>query len=195
MSQEKQDYFKNLNVPAFLERPDVQAFIGPNFEKFKEKWLKDYAKSKDAARMLVRHHWNLMAFLFWPAWFAYRKMWKNLLMFSGAFMAIFVLESVWVHGGHNPIPSAAYTGVHLVIGLMATNMYFMHVVNFFHDNAKTSPTEMNTLISEKGGTSWVLAVAGALVYLVAVIGVIILSDAIFPPPQQAPAAITGTATG
>lgn len=172
--QSQGDYLRALDVPSFLERPDVAAFVGPNLDTFKVKWLKDWERTKGAHKMM-KFHWNPMAFVFWFTWFSYRKMWAEFASVTGVFCAAMFLEAWYEQHGGN-IPDSAFSGMQIVLGFMATSLYFQRVARFFYFH----PNPTQEQVAQAGGVSIPGAIAGTIAYLAAIFGTLYIADMIFP---------------
>jgi len=185
IQHEYKEHLKNLDVPAFLERPDVQAFVGRNFDKFKAKWLKDYHKRNDPRRMM-RAHWNPLAFFLWFAWLAYRKMWRMLIGISAFIMAMLVAEAWYESTTGNLIPDSVFTGAQVALGMMATSYYFYHITHYFYKNPNPSADDLK----RDGGPCVPCAIIGSLVYMAVMFATVYATIIVFPTPDTASALAT-----
>jgi hypothetical protein len=159
--------YKNFNFEAFINAPTVQAFIGKNYQHYKEIWSADYTKYGKPERMVASMHFNLLALLMPPAWFAYRKMWKVLLIWLGAICGLTVVATV----SGVDIPGGAWTGVNIVIALMSKGMYFDHVTKFFEANKNLPGPALDRAIERQGGTSAGMAILGTVFSVLVIIAV------------------------
>lgn len=172
--REKIAYFQDFDYRTFINNPQVEAFIGKDYEHFKVLWTSDFEKKKgNALRVITSLHWTWLGVLAGPiVWFSYRKMYKLAWGLVGLFSAATFLEDFF--GLH--VGSGAYMGANLMLALMAKGYYFEHVVGFFHENKDASQAQMAELIATKGGTSTLAAVIMFVMGIICVIAASILGD-------------------
>ena len=176
----KKEYLKTLDVPAFLERPEVAAFVGKNFDKYKELWLKDYAKTKSALKMTNKLHWNWGAFWLWFSWFSYRRMWGVVLSILGLLAVSSMAEAYYYQLYGKGFSASTYTAPFIILSMMSKGLYFNHVATFFYKYSDVSPARMKELIEEQGGTSVRDCILGTVLSFVILIGAVYLGEIMFP---------------
>lgn len=178
----KTNYLKQLDVTAFLERPEVEAYIGKNYGHFKQLWQKDYTKKKAGHKMATQWHWNTLAFLLPVSWFAYRKMWGLVLSIAGILVFLTLLEGyAQTHWNFKP-SNGPYIGLQLVLCFMSKNLYFLHVTEFFRKHKDTPSQILMPLAEKTGGVSVLYSVLGTIGFIAALIGAAIISEMIWPSP-------------
>lgn len=176
------EYLSQLDVNAFLERPEVEAYVGKNYAYFKNLWQTDYAKLGNAKKITMRFHWNTLAFFIPFSWFAYRKMWGMALSLAALMVSLTFLEGYGqAHWNYHP-SSTTYIGAQLVLCLTSKNIYFLHVVDFFRKHENTPPETLLSLAQEKGGVNILYAILSTIGFIAALIGSVIISDIIWPSP-------------
>ncbi len=167
MTVKAAERYKNFDFEAFINAPTVHAFIGKNYQHYKEIWSADYAKYGKPERIMASMHFNLLALLMPPAWFAYRKMWTVLLIWLGAICGLTVVAAVT----GIDIPGGTWTGMNIVIALMSKGMYFDHVTKFFEANKNLPGPALDRAIERQGGTSAGMAILGTVFSVLVIIAV------------------------
>ncbi|MCC6598554.1 MAG: hypothetical protein IT559_07180 [Alphaproteobacteria bacterium] len=174
----KESPFDGLVVDVFLNNPNVAEFVGKNFEHYKTLWLKDYAKKKAAKKMLTCIHWNTLALLLWPAWFAYRKMIKFLVILCVLTAALSFAEEYWNLGNGSGV---GITGGMLVMALLSKSFYFSHVVEKINAiESMPDPEQRAIMLEKQGGTSIAYAVLGVLFFVLTQVLALYLGSSLKP---------------
>src|SRR5699024_746054 len=93
-------------------------FVGKNYQYYKFKW----SKSDDPSRSIS---WNWSAFIFGIFWLGYRKMYKQIFILIGIFLASDLLEIIT---GSHPFATQIATSLPLILyiflGLYVNDIYF-----------------------------------------------------------------------
>lgn len=154
--KEKIEYYNNFDYPTFINNPKVEAFIGKDYEYFKDLWAKDFVKKKgNALKVMTCFHWTWLGVILGPiVWFSYRKMYAVAWSLIALFATVSFLESYFDF----EVGAGAFFGTNLALALLAQNHYFMYVVDFFRKNANLPGHQLDELIATKGGTSMVAPV-------------------------------------
>lgn len=150
----------------------IEKFVGSNYEYFERKWR------------LAKHDnqkitWNWPAFLFGPAWLAYRKMY----LYLGIFIGIVVPETIAEFLLDVPLlfTHAVSIGIAVVLGLFGNYWYERHVKrNVSRIVAESEPANADAELQRQGGTS----IAAPVIFLAAfgIIGYLYIQGIIFPLP-------------
>lgn len=105
-AKERKELYDTLNVREFVASDDVRKFVGKNYDEYSDVWLNDYAKKHEVRRVIFSLHFNLLAFLITPAWYAYRKMYKVWAALLGLMCAVSLFEAAI----YKDLSSGAYIG-------------------------------------------------------------------------------------
>lgn len=171
--------YENLDLEIFLGLPDVQRFIGKNYEYYKNLWLGDYAKKKSVIGVANTNHLNALAMLLnVPTWLGYRKMHAYALGFT----ALFCLVMVGEHFLGLRVPNGVYAILNLVVALRLKGLYFDWVVRQFYKHRDTERAVFDAFLGRQGGTSVPLAIFYGLFFAAAVIGTSLALDTLIPAP-------------
>jgi hypothetical protein len=174
---------KNFDFDAFINAPTVRAFIGKNYDHYKEIWGRDYAKKKSVTGIISSFHLNWLGLLAGPvSWFSYRKMYGAAIGVTIVYCAATLVE--YYYG--KPFPTAGFVGVNVAIASMAKGQYFAHVMNFLEKNNTLSQAMFEQRIARDGGVSWPLAVAGFILSIAAIIGCAAIGEIVFGPLEGVP---------
>jgi hypothetical protein len=149
------------DIEAFMADPEVVSFIGKDYGKYRERWLRAYHRTKDIDKIQYSPSLNFLC-IFPPAWFGYRKQFISLLVFTAfiAFLTVFeIFSGILIH----PL---VYLGIFLLTSLFACGGYFNYVRKFFENLETEDPEKRQDLISAKGGTSVIMALTGAVAFTV-----------------------------
>lgn len=150
----------------------VKKFVGSHYEYFERKWrLANHDNQKIT--------WNWPAFLFGPAWLAYRKMY----LYLGIFIAIVVPETIAEFLLDAPLifTHAVSIGIAVVLGLFGNYWYERHVSrNVRRIIAENEPANADAELQRQGGTS--IAAPAALLAAVGILGYLYIQGIIFPLP-------------
>lgn len=171
----------DYELQNFLNKDAVKAFIGKNYEHFREIWINDYAKNKSRGIATARHL-NWLALLAGPVtWFAYRKMYIMALTFTLCYCAATLFE----YAISTPLPIAGFVGINVYFACVSKGMYYEHIRAFFSKNHNTSPNELEALITRHGGTSTIAAVVGTVLMFASIFVTTVISEVIFGPLPEA----------
>ena len=173
----------NFDFDAFINAPTVRAFIGKNYDYYKDIWAKDYAKKKSIAGIMSSFHLNWLGLLAGPvSWFCYRKMYGVAIGITALYCVATLLE--YYIG--KPISSTAFVAANVILASMAKGYYFAHVRNFIEKNGTLSQTMFEQRIARDGGVSIPLAVGGFILSISAIIGCAAIGETIFGPLEGVP---------
>ena len=162
--KEKIEYYKNFDYHTFINNPKVAAFIGKDYDYFKNLWAKDFEKTKgNALKVITSMHWTWLGLICGPiVWYSYRKMYKT----AWGILGIFVAASFAVEFFDLQNSGGGYAGAYIVLAVLAKGYYFQHVVEFFNKNADLPQDQLNDLIAKEGGTS---IMAPIVIFIIGVI--------------------------
>lgn len=173
--------FENFDLPTFLMNPKVADFVGKDFDKFKEIWLKDYEKAdRDFSRIGLRLHWTWLGVIIGPyVWFSYRRMGEmalaTLLFFAGL---EFIRE--YMDLGIDTIELALFDifvyAVFVVFALLGKSLYLHHIIKFFGTNDHVSGMQLDELIEDFGRTSVTRAILFFIFSIMVLIAANIMGD-------------------
>lgn len=169
----------NIDTVAFLEKEEVRKFVGKNFDKFKIKWLKG-VKTKNGKGPPQGFRWNTMAFLSIFTWLSYRKMWIMYAVFLSCMSLATIFESYAVYKWNYKFSSTTYLGPLIVMGCLSTNLYFLHVANFFERNKDLPSDQLEAKIEKEGGASVGYAIAGTIFAIFAIMAAAVFGTIIWP---------------
>ena len=172
--RERMRYFENFDYPTFINNPKVAAFIGKDYDYFKNLWAKDFEKKNgNAQKVMACFHWTWLGVILGPVvWFSYRKMYKMAWLVIGLFSAITFVEVFFnLNAG-----SGGYFAANLVLALMAKNMYLMHTIEFFRQNADLPGHQLDDLVAAKGGTSVAAPFVMFIMFFACMIGAAVIGD-------------------
>ncbi len=162
---EKQDHASSLYRDTPYQIETIQAFVGKNSDYFISKW----EQSKDPN---AKAGWNWAGFLTGLFWLGYRKMYKLLFIYFGAFILIDIVQLL-LNIDINSAIGAAISGS---IGGFGNGFYHKHMIEKLNtwssDNHGQQPTADE--IAKLGGGSW----GGVGITLLMFIGYIIISTVI-----------------
>lgn len=174
---------KNFDFDAFINAPTVRAFIGKNYDHYKDIWSADYAKKKSLTGIITAWHLNWLGLLAGPvSWLAYRKMYAAAI---GVTLVYCLATFVEFYLG-KPFPTAAFVGVNVAVASIGKGQYFAHVMNFIEKNGTLSQAMFEQRIARDGGVSVPLAVAGFILSISAIIGCAAIGETIFGPLEGVP---------
>lgn len=174
--------YKDVDFESFINSPDVKKFLGKYYDYYSALWRKDLEKKKGKLVQVGScFHWNWLAFFMAPAWFGYHKMWSAALTFTGILCSLFFAEAIF----NFDAGTTGTASMGLVITLLSKGLYFAHVMTFFYKNKELPAAELSKKIEKQGGTSVSMAIICCVLYFVAVLGSLFLSDMLFGHPMFA----------
>ena len=176
-AEERKNLYDNLNVRDFVASDDVRAFVGKNYDEYSDIWLSDYAKKHEPRGVIFSLHFNLLALVITPAWFAYRKMYKVWAALLAFMCVISFIEAAM----HQDLPVGAYIGAFVALSITSKGLYFGHVLEEMHKIKNYSEAGKQKYIQRFGGVSVMQSIILMIIYLAILLGVQILGEKIWPP--------------
>ena len=131
--------------------PDTRDYVGKNSEYY----MGRFAKIKTTGNKVA---WNWCAFLFTPAWFLYRKMFKMgiILMVAAFFLTNFIPL----------IGPLVNLGICIYYGRVGTNVYLGRTQTLALQGNQMNADEKAAFIKKKGGTSVLAIILSVVVFSV-----------------------------
>lgn len=151
---------------SFIQHPAVAAYVGNNFDYYRDVWSRQFAKKKTIAAMRgdilkgAFASFNLPALLLLVPWSFYRKNVKPAALVGLVLFAVFSMQIIT---GMHP-PGLFYLVLIIGVGSMANAYYFDQVWEFVETNGKLGPEELKQLALAKGGTSVGFMLGGVIAY-------------------------------
>lgn len=149
--------FDPKNPQTWLSKSLFLSYAGssPDIEKFYDKAV--------AKKNTVVIHWDWFAILLLPAWLGYRKLWGSLIAFLGLFSALPFLERLLDF----TIPSAAFLGVHISLGLFANSVLLLSGCQLYwkYKAQNLSEQKIAENMKDKAKGSWVIAIVALAISL------------------------------
>lgn len=160
------------NETGWIPREVFEAYCGPGSEK-----LLAYYDASREKKQLMRASLNWLAILLLPAWFGYRKQWVTLTVFTILIAASSVLEIAY----RFEIPSGAFVGIGIALGVMANGFLLTTANSLYHKlkQQQNSDAQIIEQLRDKGSKSIPLAFVGVIVNIGVLIGAVILSEILF----------------
>jgi len=161
---------KQNNIPSkYRDTPyeleTIRTFVGKNNDYFINKWEQSNDPDTKAG-------WNWAGFLTGLFWLGYRKMYKLLFIYFGAFIVIDIVQILL----NIDVNSAVGAAISASIGGFGNGFYHKHMIakldKMTFDNNGQQPTPEE--IAKTGGASW----GGVGITFLMFIGYIIISTAI-----------------
>lgn len=108
----------------------------------------------------TQNSWNWGAFFFCEVWMAYRKMYKEAILFGVIILGI--LAAVLIFGLPSGISSLLSFVVSLFAGLRGNYMYMMHVDKLVNQGTAMPPYQKEPFANKVGGTNFLYGIIMAL---------------------------------
>jgi hypothetical protein len=153
---------KVTSIQEFLDDPEVVNFIGNEYVRYRERWLRAFHKTQDIEKIHKVPALNILCFLLPPVWLGYRKQCK---LFAALLGLMAILTTFEIFAGFL-IPIPVYLIIFAVVSLYVSGSYFTYTRNFFENLETDDPARREYLIKKHGGTSLAGAAAGGLSFLV-----------------------------
>ena len=147
----------------WLPRELFAAYCGPGSDKL----LAYYDKAK-AKRKLITAQFDWLAFFVLPAWLGYRQQWALWGTLTGMVAAISVVEAI----AHIQIPSGAFGGTFIALGLMANGLLLSNANGLYLKLKQQglSPDAISTALAGRARPRVDLACAALVGSLVITVG-------------------------
>jgi hypothetical protein len=135
---------------------ELRAFVGARADRFLLKWS---ALRKGSGRTAG---FNVAAFVFGPLWFAYRKLYREVVFVCVVFIALGIVEMVLfrITGRELPVEldSVLNVAVGVTFALVANPLYYRRAKLVLRSVPRDDEATRIREIARLGGTSWVGAV-------------------------------------
>lgn len=156
---ENQEKFPDVAGEEHLEK----AFVGGNYDYFRNKWSKSNSS------------WNWAAFLIGFAWLPYRKMY----LYSSIFVAVIVLEILFEYAFDLPqaVSNAVNIGIAVTFGMQGNYWYRLHVEKKVKEiRALNSPQNAKIEVARQGGTNIGAAIGFLIAFILIMFLVVIVAE-------------------
>src|SRR3989339_928478 len=133
---------KITSIQEFLDDPEVVNFIGKEYVRYRERWLRAFHKTQDIEKVHKVPALNILCFLSPPVWLAYRKQYK---LFAAMLGLMSVLTTFEIFAGLL-IPLPIYLLLFAVVSLYVSGSYFTYTRSFFENLDTDDPVQRQYLI-------------------------------------------------
>lgn len=163
------------DVATWIPRDIFEAYCGLRTERL----LRFYDKAVEKKNQLS-WDFNLLGFLFLPAWLGYRKQWKFLAGLTVAMVLIIFGEAFF----GITLPTGGFLGMFIVFGFLCNGLMLSSIQAEFIKLKEQGldNIQIRKVLQDKASPSVLVAVVVGIAYLAILVGAVILADIWFGLP-------------